>query len=172
VTGRSMLTVRPMIDRDWSAVRLVYEEGIATGHATFETETPAWDAWDGGHLPTCRLVGCHVEGVVGWAALSPISGRCVYAGVAEVSVYVAAAARGQGIGRRLLEAVVRDSEQHDIWTLQAGIFPENASSLAVHARCGFRVVGRREKLGQLRGTWRDVLLLERRSPVVGLTGRT
>jgi phosphinothricin acetyltransferase len=149
---------------DWPAVRAIYEAGIATGHATFQTEAPTWEAWDRTHLPSCRLVAKddQVE-IIGWAALSPVSSRPVYAGVAEVSVYVATRARGQGIGRALLEELVRQSEADGRWTLQAGIFPENEASLALHRCCGFRVVGRRERLGQLQGVWRDVLLLERRS---------
>jgi L-amino acid N-acyltransferase YncA len=153
---------------DWPVIRAIYEQGIATGDATFQSKAPTWEEWDAGHLRGCRLVAARGEHVIGWAALSPVSSRCVYAGVAEVSVYVAADARGAGVGRRLLEALVARSEQHDIWTLQAGIFPENLASISVHQRCGFRLVGRREKLGQMSGRWRDVLLLERRSPSVGL----
>src|SRR5436190_10969405 len=129
--------LRPMTAGDWPSVRRIYEEGIATGHATMETAAPDWQTWDAGHLKTCRLIAAAGDRVTGWAALSPVSGRCVYAGVAEVSVYVAAEARGNGVGRQLLEALIAESERHDIWTLQAGIFPENAASLAVHERCGF-----------------------------------
>ena len=160
--------IRDLVAADWPAVRAIYEEGIATGHATFQPEAPAWEQGDAGHLASCRLVFVRGEDVVGWAALSPVSGRAVYAGVSEVSVYVAARARGAGVGRALLTRLVADSEQHGIWTLQAGVFPENAASLAVHARCGFRIVGRREKLGAMNGQWRDVLLLERRSGTVGV----
>lgn len=152
----------------WPAASTIYAEGIATGTATFTTDIPAWADWDAGHMPTCRLVAvddCQV--VLGWAALSPVSGRCVYAGVAEVSVYVAAAARGGGVGRALLAALVAESEKHGLWTLQAGIFPQNTASVRLHEAAGFRVVGRRERIGQLRGQWQDTLLLERRSPVVG-----
>jgi phosphinothricin acetyltransferase len=168
----SDLVVRDMDTRDWPAVCAIYEEGIATGNATFQTEAPTWTEWDAGHLPDCRLVAVESDRVVGWAALSRVSDRCVYAGVAEVSVYVAAGVRGRGVGRRLLEELVRGSESKDVWTLQAGIFPENTASVAVHERCGFRVVGRRERLGQMYGRWRDVLLLERRSPVVGTNRAT
>ena len=161
------VSIRPMTPTDWPAVRAIYEEGIATGHATFEQAAPAWDVWDADHLPDCRLVAERGGEVVGWAALSAVSGRCVYAGVGEVSVYVGAPARGQGVGRRLLAALVEASEQSGLWTLQAGIFPENVGSIAVHERCGFRVVGRRERIGQMHGQWRDILLLERRSEVVG-----
>jgi len=158
-----------MATADWPAVRRIYEEGIASGHATFETAAPEWNGWDAAHMKACRLVAVDGELVVGWAALTPVSGRCVYAGVAEVSVYVAAAARGKGVGRQLLEALVAESERHEIWTLQAGIFPENTASLTAHERAGFRIVGRREKLGNMKGVWRDVLLLEKRSAAVGVS---
>jgi phosphinothricin acetyltransferase len=150
---------------DWDAVARILAEGIATGQATFETEVPAWEAWDRSHLPAHRLVAAEDGRVLGWAALAPVSPRPVYAGVAEVSVYVAADARGRGVGAALLDALVRSSEHVGIWTLQAGIFPENDASLRLHRSAGFRVVGRRERLGRLHGTWRDVLLVERRSPV-------
>lgn len=155
-----------MTPGDWPSVRAIYEEGIATGDATFQTGAPEWDAWDAGHLQVCRLVLTEGKQVLGWAALSPVSSRCVYAGVAEVSIYVAAAARGRGLGRTLLQKLVEESEEQGLWTLQAGIFPENRASVALHQRCGFRIVGARERLGQMGGRWRDVLLLERRSQVV------
>ena len=152
---------------DWEAAAAIYCEGIATGNATFEQEAPTWEAWDRGHLPLPRLAARAADGaLLGWAALSPVSSRCVYAGVAEVSVYVAERARGQGVGRALLERLVAESEAAGIWTLQAGIFPENTASVLLHHRCGFRTVGRRQRLGQMGGVWRDVLLLERRSEVV------
>ncbi len=153
---------------DWDEVRRIYAEGIATGNATMESEPPPWESWDAKHRPDCRLVARGAEGVLGWAALSPVSDRCAYGGVAEISVYVAAAARGRGIGSALLAALVEVSERAGIWTLQAGIFPENAASLTIHQACGFRVVGVREKLGKLGGVWRDVALLERRSVRVGV----
>lgn len=153
---------------DQERVLEIYAEGIATGDATFETEVPGWEAWDRSHLAACRLVAEEDGRVVGWAALSPVSDRCVYGGVAEVSVYVGAGARGRGVGTGLLEALVESSEGEGIWTLQAGIFPENEGSVDLHRRCGFRVVGRREKLGKLGGRWRDVLLMERRSDAVGV----
>jgi len=153
-------------DRD--DVRRIYAEGIATGNATMETAPPPWESWDSTHRPDCRLVARGAEGTLGWAALSPVSDRCAYGGVAEISVYVAAAARGRGVGRALLAALVEASEEAGIWTLQAGIFPENAASLSIHQACGFRVVGVREKLGRLAGVWRDVALLERRSGRVGV----
>lgn len=161
------ITIDAMTPADWPQVEAIYREGIATGMATFETTTPAWDAWNAAHLPDCRLVARDADRVLGWAALTPVSGRCVYAGVAEVSVYVAAAARGQGVGTALLVALVEASERAGLWTLQAGIFRENTASISLHARCGFREVGVRERLGQLNGAWKDVMLLERRSRVVG-----
>jgi phosphinothricin acetyltransferase len=152
---------------DWDDVRRIYLEGIADGNATFETEAPSWEKWDASHRPAPRLVARESSSTVGWAALSSVSSREAYCGVAEVSVYVAAVARGRGVGRALLSELVRRSEDSGVWTLQAGIFPENAASLALHRACGFRTVGRRERLGRLVGVWRDVMLLERRSDRVG-----
>ncbi len=159
--------IRPLLPPDWSAVSAIYMEGIATRNATFENDAPPWEEWDSAHLRDGRLVVTSEGLVVGWAALSPVSGRCVYSGVAEVSVYVSAAARGIGVGRKLLETLVEESEAKGFWTLQAGIFPENEASLALHSTCGFRLVGRRERLGKMDGRWRDVMLLERRSAVTG-----
>lgn len=153
---------------DWPAVRAIYEEGLATRQATFETAAPDWPKWDAGHRPDCRLVARREGEVVGWAALSPVSKRDVYSGVAEVSVYVSAAARGQGIGRALLVALIDASEAAGVWTLQASIFPENEVSVSLHIACGFRVVGRRERVGLHHGVWRDTLFLERRSGEVGV----
>lgn len=167
VQGRAV-TVSQMASADWPHVRDIYAEGIATGHATFETEPVAQEAWDAGHVPSCRFVARSGGHVLGWAALSPVSGRCVYAGVAEVSVYVRGNARGQGIGTLLLRALIGASEAEGFWTLQAGIFPENTASLELHRNFGFRVVGTRERIGCLKGRWRDVLLLERRSRVAGV----
>ena len=158
--------VRPLTAADWPAVRAIYEEGIASGDATFETAAPSWAAWDRAHLAGHRLVAAIGGRVVGWAALAPVSERCAYAGVAEASVYVAATAAGRGVGRALLVRLVEGAEAAGIWTVQAGIFPENSASLALHRRCGFRTVGVRERLGRRDGVWRDVVLLERRSPVV------
>lgn len=160
-------TIDAMLSADWEVVAAIYNQGIATGNATFETVVPDWASWDAKHLIGCRLVARVGDGVLGWAALSSVSDRCVYAGVAEVSIYVAGPVQGQGVGRALLRALVEASEQAGIWTLQAGIFPENAASVHLHEACGFRVVGRRERIGQMYGVWRDVLLLERRSPLVG-----
>jgi len=162
------MTIRPLEPADWPAVRAIYAEGIATGHATFATDPGEWADWDGSHFPRCRLVAEEDGAVLGWAALSFVSDRCVYGGVGEISVYVAAASRGRGLGGKLLAALVEASEQAGFWTLQAGVFPENEASVAIHERCGFRVVGRRERLGRMHGVWRDVLLLERRSAVVGV----
>ncbi len=160
------ITVEILTAGDWPAVRAIYEEGIATGNATFETEAPSWESWDAAHLAEHRLVARLDDEVVGWAALSPVSERCVYAGVAEVSVYVAWHARGQGVGRALLDELVRSSEAAGIWTLQAGVFPENEASLALHRARGFRIVGVRTAIGKHHGVWRDVVLLERRSAEV------
>lgn len=160
--------ILPMQPENWPAVREIYREGIATGNATFESELPDWEKWDNNHRQDCRLIARKEEQVLGWAALSPVSGRRVYSGVAEVSVYVAAAARGTGVGKSLLQALIAESELHGIWTLQAGIFRENAASVALHKSCGFREVGVRHRIGKLGETWRDVLLLERRSATIGV----
>jgi L-amino acid N-acyltransferase YncA len=162
-----VVAIEAMDQADWPAVRRIYVEGIETGNATFETEAPDWEKWDASHLQSCRLVARRDGEVLGWAALSTVSSRCVYAGVAEVSVYVAGQVRGQGIGSQLLARLIDDSEQAGIWTLQAGIFPENRASLKLHERCQFRIVGIRERLGCLQGRWHDVVLLERRSNVAG-----
>ncbi|HSM62201.1 MAG TPA: GNAT family N-acetyltransferase [Longimicrobiales bacterium] len=166
--GREV-AIRDMTREDWPEVARIYAEGIDSGHATFETSVPDRDAWHAARLPACRLVATEGDRIVGFAALSPVSARPVYAGVAEVMVYVSADRRGRGIGGRLLETLVRASEEAGIWTLQAGVFPENEASVAVHVACGFRVVGVRERIGRFRdGRWRDVLLMERRSPVAGV----
>ena len=155
--------IRALVADDWEAVRSIYLDGIATGQATFETEAPTWQQWDCAHLHAPRLVATANGAMAGWAALSAISRRTVYAGVAEVSVYVNQVMRGQGIGRLLLETLVNESEQHGIWTLQASIFPENAASVSLHKSCGFREVGTRERIGKLKGVWRDTVLFERRT---------
>ena len=161
-------SIEKLLPGHWPEVRAVYQEGVASGDATFETEAPEWERWDASHLRACRLVALTGGRVAGWAALSPVSTRKVYAGVAEVSVNVRAEFRGRGVGRALLEALVRESESEGIWTLQAGIFPENVASVALHKACGFRKVGRRERVGRLKGRWRDTILLERRSRTVGV----
>ena len=154
-------------NQDWEFVRAIYLEGIETGQATFETEAPDWDRWDAGHSPQCRLVARSGDGVLGWAALSPVSRREAYAGVAEVSVYVAASARGRGVGGALMRALIEASERHGVWTLQSSIFPENHASVILHLKHGFREVGRRERIARHHGVWRDTVVLERRSSVVG-----
>jgi L-amino acid N-acyltransferase YncA len=156
-----------MLPSDWPEVRRIYLEGISTGNATFETEAPSWEKWDTGHLAGCRLVVHDGAKVLGWVALSPISSRHIYRGVTEVSVYVAQSARGKGIGKVLLRALIESSEYCGIWTLQAGIFPENVASIALHQSLGFREVGRRERIGKMKDRWRDVILLERRSATAG-----
>jgi L-amino acid N-acyltransferase YncA len=175
VGGKSLTGIRPMKYQieamratDWAQIRAVYLEGIATGQATFQTEAPAWAEWDAGHLSTPRLVARAAGSVLGWAALSPSSKRACYAGVAEVSIYIAAAARGQGVGNALMAALIAAAEEQGLWTLWSSIFPENAASLRLHLRHGFREVGRRERIAQLHGVWRDTVILERRSRKVGL----
>ena len=161
-----------VIDRmnpgDWEQVRSIFREGIATGYTTFETDAPSWEKWDAGHLEIARLVARKGDQVLGWAALSPVSKRHAYRGVAELSISVREESRGRGIGRALLEALIQESEKNEIWTLQAAIFPENTASVKLHLRCGFREVGRRERIGKLKGSWRDTLLFERRSKIVGV----
>ncbi|HSB12364.1 MAG TPA: GNAT family N-acetyltransferase [Blastocatellia bacterium] len=166
-SDRSQLLIDALRPEDWEQVRSIYLEGIATGHATFETAAPEWEQWDAAHLRFARLVAKTGGSVAGWAALSPVSSRWVYGGVAEVSVYVANSDRGKGVGKLLLRGLIEQAERNNIWTLQAGIFPENIASVELHRSCGFREVGRRERLAKLNGTWRDVLLFERRSKVVG-----
>jgi L-amino acid N-acyltransferase YncA len=156
--------IRALEARDWPVVRAIFEEGIATGQATFETEAPSWEHWDSAHFG--GLVSDEGGKVVGWAALAPYSSRACYAGVAEESVYVAARARGRGVGRALLETLIGESERSGIWTLLAGVFPENRASVALHVGCGFRAIGLHERIGRLNADWRDVLLLERRSEVI------
>ncbi len=161
-----VIVVRDMQAADWPAVRAIYEDGIRDGNATFETEAPSWEAWDAAHSEP-RLVAERDGGVAGWAALSNVSDRCCYRGVGEVSVYVGTAARGAGVASALQDELVSSSDRAGYWTLTAGIFPENEPSLRLHRACGFRDVGVRERLGELGSVWRDVVLLERRSAVVG-----
>ena len=160
------ITIEALRPGHWPGVARVYGEGIATRNATFETEVPTWDAWDASHLPDHRFVALRDGEVVGWAAVSPVSGRCCYAGVVENSVYVAEAVRGQGVGKRLLEALIDSTDAAGIWTIQAGMFPENEGSIRLHEAVGFETVGTHRRLGKLDGAWRDVLVLERRSESV------
>jgi L-amino acid N-acyltransferase YncA len=162
------VAIDPMMPADWGAVRAIYQEGIASGQATFETEAPDWQEWDAAHHAFARLVARSRGQVVGWAALSPVSRRRCYGGVAEVSVYVGAAHRSQGVGRQLLLAVIAESERQGIWTLQGATFPENEASLRLQWACGFREIGRRQRIARLHGVWRDTILTERRSTTVGL----
>lgn len=162
------MQIIPLVPGHWEAVKKIYEEGIATGNATFQTAAPAWEEWDQSHAQKARLVAIENDTILGWAAITPVSGRCVYAGVGEVSVYVSAAARGRGIGKQLLLALIAESENNNYWTLQAGIFPENIASIAIHEACGFRLIGKRERIGKMNGVWRDTLLLEKRSTKTGI----
>ena len=161
------MTYNNMLDQDWESVKEIYAQGIATGNATFQQEVPGWDEWNKSHLQFGRIVARDETGTItGWAALSPVSSRCVYSGVAEVSIYVAAAHAGKQIGTGLLHNLISESESKGIWTLQAGIFPENKGSIRIHEKCGFRMVGYRERIGQMNGLWRDTVLFERRSKAI------
>jgi phosphinothricin acetyltransferase len=157
-----------MTEKDWPSVAEIYQQGIETGNATFEKDVPTWPKWNAGHLPDCRVVAIIDDSVIAWAALTPVSGRCVYAGVAEVSVYVSNKYHGLKIGKKILEKLISESEDSGIWTLQAGIFFENKASIKIHENLGFRIVGFREKIGKMDKIWRDTILLERRSKNIGL----
>jgi len=163
VAAPQPVEIRPLVAADWPAVERIYALGIATGNATFETTTPSWEEWNRGHHAFARLVAVDGGEVVGWAALSPTSRRPAYAGVAEGSIYIDPARQRRGVGRTLLAALIAESEASGIWTIQASVFPENQATIVLHERAGFRVVGRRERIGRLDGAWRDTLLLERRS---------
>ncbi len=162
------MILRKLEKKDWEQVAKIYKQGIQTKNATFQLDVPNWIDWDNGHLQSCRVVAEIESIIVGWFALSPVSSRCVYGGVAEVSVYVANDFSGQQIGTKLLEKLIIESEKNGIWTLQAGIFPENKSSLRVHKKLGFREVGYRERIGKMEGIWRNIILLERRSNKIGI----
>ena len=157
-----------MLPTHWEAVKQIYAEGIATGNATFQSAIPSWEEWNDAHVKNSRLVAIENEIVLGWAALTPVSGRCVYAGVGEVSLYMSNKAKGKGIGKKLLNSLIEESEKNNFWTLQAGIFSENIASVKVHEDCGFRIIGKRERIGQMNGQWRDTLLLEKRSANTGI----
>jgi phosphinothricin acetyltransferase len=172
VNPSAVVTIRTMYDDDAAAVLAIYQQGIDTGHATFQDVAPDWQTWSNGHLSECRLVAELDGRVAGWCALSAVSSRCVYRGVAEESIYIAAGARGRGVGKQLLQALVDASEQAGLWTLQTGIFPENRASITLHEQVGFRVLGIRERIGlmsygPLAGIWRDVAFMERRSSISG-----
>jgi phosphinothricin acetyltransferase len=160
---------RELTFQDWQSVKGIYEEGIATGNATFQASAPTWDEWDASHVKNSRIIATDEENdILGWAALTPVSGRCVYAGVGEVSVYVSQKAQGKGVGKALLNELIAHSERNGFWTLTAGIFPENKASLKIHEQAGFKILGIRERIGKLNGQWRDTVLLERRSQNVGI----
>ena len=169
-----MISFEQLLPGHWPQVKAIYLEGIKTGNATFETSAPEWEEWNKAHVESCRLVAKVNDEVAAWAALTAVSGRCVYAGVGEVSVYVAEKFRGQGIGKQLLKKLIEASEEnpqdaaHNFWTLQAGIFPENISSIKIHESLGFKIIGKHERIGKMHGVWRDTLLLERRSEKVGV----
>ncbi|WDE13789.1 GNAT family N-acetyltransferase [Thalassomonas haliotis] len=163
-----MIRVRQFIPNDFPVVQEIYQQGINSGNATFETQVKSWQQWHQAMLKPCRLIAEKEGEILGWAALSPISARPVYGGVAEVSVYTAASARGQGIGKQLMSQLITSSEEHNIWTLQAAIFPENKASIILHQKHGFNTLGVRKQLGKLKGVWRDVVLMERRSTQVGI----
>jgi L-amino acid N-acyltransferase YncA len=168
LTSPMNVLIEAMQSVHWPAVRDIYREGIETGQATFETAVPTWETWHNGHRPDCRLVALIDNQIVGWAALSPVSKREVYKGVAEVSIYIAASARGKGIGKQLMNALVASSEEIGIWTLQSSVFPENEVSIALHQTFGFRIVGERQRIAKLHEEWRNTVLLERRSSITGI----
>ncbi|WP_238719039.1 GNAT family N-acetyltransferase [Pelagihabitans pacificus] len=162
------MEIREMEPSDWHTVSKIYQEGIDTGFATFEKSIPSYEAWDRAHMKSCRFVANDNGQILGWAALSPVSSRCVYGGVAEVSIYVGKNQRGRGVGKVLMERLISESERQGLWTLQSGIFPENTASIKLHGMVGFRYIGKRERVGRLDGVWKDNLLFERRSKVVGI----
>ncbi len=168
-----MISILPMTEKHWPQVSKIYQEGIDTGNATFEAEPPAWSCWNEAHMSDCRLIAVDGNEVLGWAALSPVSSRCVYAGIAEISVYVSNSSKRKGVGRKLLTALIKESEKAGVWTLNASVFPENEASIKLHESLGFRVIGIKEKVGKmtfgpLKNEWRDNVLLEKRSSFVGI----
>jgi len=162
------MEIKQMTADSWTDVARIYETGIATKNATFERQAPDWDSWNNAHRKDCRLIALIENKIVGWAALSNVSSRCVYSGVAEVSIYIDTDFRGKGIGDRLITELIKESESTGIWTLQAGVFPENTGSIRLHEKHGFRIIGKKERIGKMDDTWRDVLQLERRSKIVGI----
>ena len=162
------LDIKKMKDEDWDAVVRIYKLGMDTGIATFETEVPTWDKWDNSHLKTCRLTAWIDDQIVGWAALSPVSSRCVYGGVAEVSVYIDTNYNRRGVGTKLLKVLIVESESAGIWTLQSGIFPQNETSINLHKKLGFREIGYKERIGKRDDVWYNNILLERRSKIIGI----
>ncbi len=162
------MVVRNMEPSDWEDVSKIYLEGIATGFATFEAKVPSYEQWDKAHTEHCRLVAEKDGEIMGWAALSPVSSRCVYGGVGEVSVYISNKSRGKGVGKLLMEHLIKESEKAGFWTIQSGIFPENIGSIKLHEKTGFRYIGKRERVGKIHGVWKDNLLFEKRSEKVGI----
>jgi len=160
--------IEPLTENHWPDVKAIYLSGVATGNANFSFTEPEWPGWDKAHVSSCRFVVTEKNKVLGWAALTAINDQCVFAGVAEVSIYIAENARGKGIGKQLLRALIDESEKNNFWTLEARIFPENLASVKIHEENGFRIIGSRERIGKLNGVWRDTLLLERRSVKVGI----
>lgn len=163
---KNKITIEKLLPEHWPKVSKIYKEGILTGMATFEKEIPSWKVWNSNHLKTCRLIASVKEEIAGWAALSPVSSRCVYGGVGEVSVYVSGKFRGNQIGEKLLKKLIVESERNGLWTIQSGIFPENITSIKLHEKVGFRKIGYREKIGELNGIWKDNILFERRSKLL------
>ncbi|MFT3796623.1 GNAT family N-acetyltransferase [Flavobacterium sp.] len=161
------MEIKTITEIDYAAVSRIYQEGITTGMATFETQVPNWTDWDKSHLQNCRFAAYENGEMLGWCALTAVSNRCIYAGVAEVSIYVAQKARGKGIGFALLNHTIQESEKQNYWTLQSGIFEENTSSIKLHEKCGFRTVGLRERIGKINGLWKNNVVMERRSKIVG-----
>ncbi|OPC74795.1 GNAT family N-acetyltransferase [Elizabethkingia miricola] len=162
------MEIKPITKDNFSQVVEIYKQGLATNIATFQNDLPQWEEWDKGHLDFCRISIYKNKKMLGWTALTPVSSRCVYAGVAEVSVYTAQDERGKGIGTLLLNELIKQSETNGIWTLQSGIFSENQSSIKLHEKCGFRMVGYREKIGKKNGIWKDNVLMEHRSKNIGI----
>tara|TARA_R110002050_G_scaffold111752_4_gene225580 strand:+ start:4879 stop:5370 length:492 start_codon:yes stop_codon:yes gene_type:complete len=162
------MEIRKMKNSDWPSVAEIYRQGMDTGFATFEKVVPSFEVWDAAHLEAGRLVAAKGETILGWAALSPVSSRCVYGGVAEVSVYIGQGSRGQGVGKLLMQQLIVESEKAGLWTLQSGIFPENKGSVELHRKMGFRFIGKRERVGKRDNVWKDNLLFERRSTIIGV----